>query len=169
MNLVAAALRRPNGRPTSEARYILDEFISIRNSERGHGTYQPDGYYEELYLKNRSVIEDFVLSSDLFSTTLVHINSVDHYGSQYSYRATRLMGAAPIEMPEPIISPTRIRLHSTCLWDRASSIFALDEFIVFRFCRQCSSEHTFFADQMTNDKVVLQSYPGSHKLEAQRK
>jgi len=169
MTLVTDALRRANGKQTSAARYLFEEFIAIRNSERGHGTHQPEGYYEELYLKNRYILEDFVLSSDLLSTTLVYIHSVDHYGEQYSYKVTRLMGAVPIDIPDPIISPTKVRMHSTCVWDGAARLLALAEFVVYRFCKQCCSEHTFFADHMTPDRVFLQSYPGSHRIEVERR
>lgn len=169
MNLVTDAFRRPNGKQTPAARYLFDEFIAIRNSERGHGAQQPEGYYEERYLKNRYILEDLVLSWELLSTTLVYIHSVDHYGEQYSYRVTRLMGAAPIGIPDPIISPTKVRMHSTCLWDGAAGLIALDEFVVYRFCKQCSSEHTFFADRITPDRVFLQSYPGSHRIDVERR
>jgi hypothetical protein len=168
MNLVFESFRRPNGKQTSVARYLFDEFIAIRNSERGHGTQQPEGYYEELYLKNRTILEDFVLSSQLLSTTLVYIHSVDHHDEQSSYKVTRLMGAVPLGLPDPIITSTKVRMHSTCLWDRATRLLALDDFVVYRFCKQCGGEHTFFADCITTHRILLQSYPGSHRIDAKR-
>lgn len=169
LNLVFETFRKPNGKQTPAARYFLDEFITIRNSERGHGTQQPEGYYEGLYLKNRSIIEDFVLSSVLLSTTLIYIHGIDHYHDQYSYTITQLMGPVPIQAADPIISPIKVRMHSTCLWDRGSSLLPLDDFVVYRFCGQCKSEHIFFADCITSDKIQLQSYPGSHKVIEARK
>src|SRR5947209_11083608 len=37
LDLVRPVFKRPNGKVTPTARYLLDEFISLRNSQRGHG------------------------------------------------------------------------------------------------------------------------------------
>ena len=168
MNLVNEAFYRQNGKQTPAARYLFEEFIAIRNSERGHGAQQPEGYYEERYVKNRSILEDIALSTDLFSASLVHVHSIDHHIEQYSYKVTRLMGAFPIGIAEPIITPKKVRMHSTCLWDKAERLLPLDDFVVYRFCKHCSTEHTFFADSITDNLVNLQSYPGSHRMDAKR-
>ncbi len=164
LDMVNATFRRPNKKPTPTARYLLDEFISIRNDERGHGAHQPEGYYEGLYLKNYFIIQDCVIASAFIQLPLVHVHSIDHRDGQYSYKVTLLMGSAATRMAEPIVTTEKVQTGSTCLWDRGLRLFPLREFVMYRYCSQCATEHVFFAEQITEDNVYLHSYIGNHRI-----
>jgi hypothetical protein len=164
LDVVSATFRRPNKKPTSKARYLLDEFISIRNDERGHGAHQPEGYYESLYLKNSLIIQDCVTASTYIQLPLVHVHAVDHHNGQYSYKVTLLMGGAASRMAEPILTMEKVRAGSTCLWDRGLRLFPLREFLMYRYCNICTTEHIFFAEQITDDSIFLHSYIGNHRI-----
>jgi hypothetical protein len=167
IDIVRAALRRQNNKPTSTARYLLEEFISIRNDERGHGAQQPEGYYQNLYLKNHLIIHDCVRACKYVQLPLLHIHAVDHVKEQYGYKTTLLMGGAPIQVPEPVVTPVRAFVGSTCLWDGAR-ILPLNEFVSYRYCDTCRLEHVFFADRITPEKVYYHSYFGSHRMTVDR-
>ncbi len=125
VDIVNATFRKANKKPTPTARYLLDEFISIRNDERGHGAQQPEGYYESLYLKNSLIIQDCVAASSFIQLPLLHVHAVDHHNGQYSYKVTLLMGAAARRMAEPIVTTEKVRTGSTCLWDRGLRLFPI--------------------------------------------
>jgi hypothetical protein len=164
LDTVNATFRRSNKKPTSAARYLLDEFINIRNAERGHGAHQPEGYYEGLYLKNHFVIQDCVTASSHVQLPLLHVHAVDHDKGQYAYKVTLLMGGAASRMAEPIVTTEKVRTGSTCLWDRGLRLFPLREFVMYRYCEICTTEHVFFAEQITEDRVFLHSYLGNHRI-----
>lgn len=168
LDVVSTTFRRTNKKPTSTARYLLDEFISIRNDERGHGAHQPEGYYESLYLKNSLIIQDCVAASMYIQLPLVHVHAVDHYNGQYSYRVTLLMGAAARLLAEPILTTEKVRVGSTCLWDRGLRLFPLREFLMYRYCSVCTTEHVFFAERITDDSIFLHSYIGNHRITISR-
>jgi hypothetical protein len=102
MNIVRTAFRRPNNKPSPIARYLLEDFIRIRNDERGHGAHQPEGYYQGLYLKNYLIVHDCVRACKHLQLPVVHIHAVDHLRAQYGYKTTLLMGGAATGVPEPI-------------------------------------------------------------------
>ena len=162
--VVHSAFRRENNKPTSTARYLLDEFIRLRNDERGHGALQPEGYYESLYLKNYLVIQDCVRACKHAQLSLLHIGGIDHKKGQYAYRATLLMGASPIGMHEPVISPSKVPVGATCLWDGGINLLPVDDFVTYRYCLACASEHMFFVERISEGKSYLHSYVGNHRM-----
>lgn len=168
VDMVRRAFRRPNNKPTSTARYLAEEFISVRNAARGHGSSQPQGYYESLYRRHTLNVMDSVRACEHLTSPLLHIHTVDHDRDQYSYTATLLMGAAPVRVSEPIVATARVRSGSTCLWDGGRRLITLDDFVVYRYCDQCSLEHIFFAEQITDHSVAFHSYVGNHRFTAQR-
>ena len=92
--------RKPNGKPTSVARYLLDEFITLRNDARGHSSQQSAGYYEGLYLKNHLIIQDCIRSCTFLSLPLVYVHSTDDALGRYSYGVTTLPGRCPRQRKE---------------------------------------------------------------------
>jgi hypothetical protein len=168
VDVIREVFRRQNNRPTSTARYLLDEFIRIRNHVRGHGAQQPEGYYEDLYLRNHLNVHDCVRACMYLRLPLIHIHAIAHVGSQYSYKATILMGATPIGSPDLILSPVRAPVGSMCAWDSGARLLPLHDFVTYRYCKTCMLEHVFFADRITADRLSFHSYVGSHRLEVDR-
>ena len=168
IDLIRKAFRKPNNKPTSIARYLADEFISIRNTERGHGAFQSEGHYEGLYHRNHLTVHDCVGECKHVNLPLVHVHAVDHERGRYSYKATLLMGGAPVRMPEPIVTAAKVRVGSTCLWDGKARLLVLDDFVAYKYCRICGLEHVFFAERITNKKVSFHSYFGNHRIEEER-
>jgi hypothetical protein len=169
MDVLRPAFRKANGKATPTARYLLDEFISLRNDVRGHGSQQPEGYYEELYLKNHLIVQDCINACKHLHLPLISIHAVDHQNEQYAYKVTLLMGAAAKSLSEPIVSTTKRPVGATCLWDHAAQLLLLRDFVSHRYCTICASEHVFFADRITAEKIYLHSYFGNHRIEAERK
>jgi hypothetical protein len=168
VDLVRVALRRPNGKPTSTARYLLEEFITIRNDERGHGAQQPEGYYQSLYLRNHLIIHDCLRACKYVQLPLVHVHAIDHVKDQYGYKTTLLMGGSAIQAAEPIVTSVKASVGATCLWDHGVQILALDQFVSYRYCDTCRLEHVFFADRITSEKISYHSYFGNHRTTVDR-
>jgi hypothetical protein len=169
VDILRAAFRRPNNnKPTPTSRYLLEEFTGIRNDERGHGAHQPEGYYEGLYLKNYLIIHDCLRACKHVQLPLLHVHAVDHMNDQYAYKTTLLMGGAPISSPEPIVTSTKVRMGSTCLWDHGARLLSMHGFVTYRYCTTCALEHVFFAERMTEDKISYHSYFGNHRMVIER-
>lgn len=168
IDMIRKVLRKPNNKPTSVARYLMDEFISVRNAERGHGAHQPEGYYESLYLRNHITVQDCVEECRYVNLPLVHVHAVDHDKGRYSYKATLLMGGAPVRMPELIVTAAKVRVGSTCLWDGEALLLVLNDFVAYKYCEKCALEHVFFAEQITNKRVSFHSYFGNHRITEER-
>jgi hypothetical protein len=160
---VRSALRRPNGKPTPAARFILDEFVTIRNRDRGHGTQRPEGYYESVYLKNYLVVADCVQTLSYLRLPLVHIGTMNHANTAFRYGGMYLMGSAPVRTSQPIESAERVDIGATCLSDGSKDLLPLDRFLSFRYCDTCNLEHVFFAEKVESGKRHLISYTGSHR------
>jgi hypothetical protein len=169
VDMVRTAFRRPNNKPTPTARYLLDEFIGIRNDERGHGAQQPEGYYQNLYVKNYLIIHDCLRACKHVQLPLLHVHAVDHVNEQYGYKTTLLMGGAPVRASEPIVTPVKAPVGSTCLWDYGTRMLPVTEFVSYRYCETCQVEHVFFAERITQDKIYYHSYFGNHRMTVDRK
>ena len=164
VDIVRAAFKSPDGKPTAIARYLLDEFISLRNKERGHGAQQPEGHYESLYRGNTLIIQDCVAALRHLEIPLVYVHAADNLTNKCAYKTIRLMGAAPTSSAEPIVTTVKVAVGSTCLWDGSDSLLPLGGFITHRYCPTCGLEHMFFAERITADKLSCHSYVGGHRL-----
>jgi|GEM_PF-5801735 len=162
------AFRRPARRPTPNetARYLFEEFLNVRNTVRGHGSQQPEGYYEGLYLKHHLTVHDCIKACKFIELPLVSIHAVDNVDAQHEYRAAMLLGITP----ESILlrSPTRVSVGDTCVWDHGSRLLPLIDLVSFRYCPVCSLEHVFFAEQITADRIYFHSYTGNHRFDVPR-
>jgi len=158
------AFRKTNGKATPLARYLLDEFISLRNGARGHSSQQPDGYYEDLYKKNHLIVQDCVRGCLFLELPLLHIHSMDHAKDDYSYAVTMLMGASPTTARSGIVTSAKVKVGSTCVWDRDKILLNLFGLVSYRYCPTCSIEHVFFADHITSGATELHSYLGNHRM-----
>jgi hypothetical protein len=168
MDILRSAFRKPNAKPTSTARYLFDDFIKLRNDERGHGAQQPEGYYEGLYLRNNLILHDSMRNCKHLQIPLLYVHAVDHIHEQYSYKTTSLMGPSATRSPESIETQVKMRVGSTCLWDHAANLLPLHEFVVYSYCTTCALEHVFFAERITKEEVFYHSYFGNHRLVVQR-
>lgn len=168
LDVLREAFRRPNGKPTPVSRYLLDEFISIRNEQRGHGAQQPEGHYEGLYLRNYLTIQDCVRDCRHLQLPLLQVHAVDILGGHYAYQTTLLMGGSPARAPEPVVTPVRMRPGSTCVWDRGIRVLPVQDFVTYRYCGVCGLEHVFFAERRTDKKVSYHSYTGNHRIVVER-
>jgi hypothetical protein len=168
MDILRTAFRKPNDKPTPAARYLFDDFIKLRNDERGHGAQQPEGHYEGLYLRNHLILHDSVRNCKHVQIPLVYIHAVDHVREQYSYKTTILMGAVATRSPESIETPVKLRVGSACVWDHGVHLLPLQEFVIYSYCTTCALEHVFFAERITKERVFYHSYFGSHRLVVER-
>jgi hypothetical protein len=155
--------RKP--KPTTTARYLFDEFIRVRNEERGHGAQLPEGYYEELYFKHNMTVHDCIKACGFVQLPLVHIHAVNNVDDQYEYQATLLMGVSP--SATRIQTSAKVPVGAACVWDNGSRLMPLHNFIAYRYCPKCNSEHLFFAERMTSDRLYFHSYIGNHRLEVE--
>jgi len=168
IEILRGIFRRPNTKPTDTARYLFDEFVRIRNRERGHGSQQPDGYYEDLYRNNYMSVHDCVRASTHVRLPLVYLHAVDHREGRYAYKVTLLMGVSPATLSEPIHTSIRVPVRSTCLWDRGAFLLPLNDFLVHQYCRTCYMEHSFFSERITAEQVAFHSYIGNHRQTVDR-
>jgi hypothetical protein len=163
VEILRTAFRKPNKSLTSASRYLFDEFISLRNKERGHGAQQPEGHYESLYLKNYLIIQDTIRACTFLQLPLVHVHAVDHTEERYSYRVTILMGATTTRFAETIETTIKVKTGSTCLWDRGVHLLPLTQFVSFQYCETCRLEHVFLAEQITLEDIRYHAYLGNHR------
>lgn len=165
---VRESLLKHNGKPTPIARYLLEEFVPVRNRERGHGAQQPEGYYEGLYLKNHLHVQDCLTECKYLQVPLVHVQSVDPQKDGYAYRTTLLMGASPRRGPTPILTASMVPVGSTCVWDHGQQLVPLGEFVMFQYCSSCSLEHVFFLERIEEGTAFYHSYIGNHRIVKKR-
>jgi hypothetical protein len=168
VSIIRNTFRRSNGKPTSTARYLLDEFIRLRNADKGHGAYQSEGYYEDLYGRNSVNVQDCITASEHLQIQLVRINDMDSAGDKFAYSATRLMGATPLPIRAALISPVKLKVGATYLWDQKDRFLPLDVFVTYRHCSECGQEHIFFAERITAEEISYHSTSSNHRIDVKR-
>ena len=162
--VLRASLFRPNGRPTPTGRYIMEEFINLRNRERGHASSLPEEAYESLHLRHTTEIHDALESCAYLMYPLVRVESVDVVTEPLSYDVRLLIGPPPLTAIRRIQSPTRVQPGMTCVWDRGEVLLNLDDLVIYRACPVCNVEHTFFLEQWADNTRHYRAYAGNHRF-----
>lgn len=157
---------RKDGSKTPLERYLLEEFLKLRNDEKGHGSSQPEGYYEDLFLKNRLIVEDILKACVHLSIPLVNLGPADARDSGYVHSARLLMGLAPTAIREDIKAETPIPKGATCLWpaNGQDGVISIDQFVSYLYCSVCNREHMFFAERIKGNEVSYFAPVGNHRL-----
>ena len=159
-----SSLFRLNGRPTPTGRYWLEEFINLRNRERGHGSSLPDQAYEALHLRHVIEVYDALEACSYLKYPLVRVESVDVVTKPITYDIRLLVGPPPLTITKRIQSVTHVRLGATCVWDRDETLVDLGELLIYRSCPTCSIEHTFFLEKWTDNTRFYRAYLGNHRF-----
>jgi hypothetical protein len=163
-NALKSSLMRPNGQSTPAGRYLLDEFVNVRNTERGHASSLPDAAYERLHLRHATELHDALGACKHITYPLVRIESVDVVTEPFSYDVRLLVGPPPLTRTERIQAETRIRQGSACGWDRSDTLLDLGEIVIYRTCPVCNLAHSFFLERMDENYRHYHSYVGNHRL-----
>ena len=159
-----SSLWRPNSRFTPAGRYLLEEFIGIRNRERGHASSLPDQAYEARHLRHSTGLLDALSSLTYLSYPLVRIESIDIQTDPYSYDIRLLVGPPPLTSTERIQAATRLSPGAVCVWDRVDTLLDLGGLVIYRSCPTCNLEHTFFLERWANNRRRYHSYFGNHRF-----
>jgi hypothetical protein len=168
IDILRGAFREGKTRPSATARYLFDDFVSLRNRERGHASHQSEGYYEGLYLQNHLIVLDCVAACAHTRLPLLRIHNLNHAGDRFVYQASLLMGPAATRLEDHVVTHDRVAVGATCIWDRGERLLSLREFLAYRYCPICSLEHVFFCERLAKDAVGYHSYVGNHRAEAKR-
>ncbi len=158
-----SSILRPNGRFTPSGRYLLDEFIAIRNRERGHGSSLPDEAYGTLRLRHSAELLDALRSFTYLAYPLVRIESVNIVTDPFSYDVRLLVGPPPLTSTERIQSAIRLPMGAVCVWDQVDGLLDLGGLVTYRSCPICNLEHTFFLERWDNNARHYHSYFGNHR------
>jgi hypothetical protein len=165
LRALARSFRKDNGKPTPAGRYLLDEFVVVRNRERGHASTLTEGAYESLWRSVHPVLMDTLAHCEHLRFHCVRIESVDVGNPDwFTYSITELKGVAPKTAPMAVLSKDRIRQGSVCLWDGAMRLVSLSPFIEYRACGVCGLEHTFFLEKVDGQTLHLHSYAANHRM-----
>ena len=159
-----AGFRRANGRPTSAARFLLEELVTIRNEVRGHGAARTEGMYEDLYRRYASGVHDSLRSLAFLKLPLVRVEDIDVAGEHMHYGVRVLMG--PVARIERFMSSVRMPRGATCVWDKGEVLVSLGDIVRYQSCPACNFDHTFFLDQATSKMAKYKAYAGSHGFQA---
>ena len=166
-NSIAGALMnsfiKPNGKPTPIGRFFLEEFVNIRNEERGHSSSLPDEAYERLHLRHSSVVHDALENCSHMNIPLIRIESVDVATEPISYDIRHLVGPLPLTRTERIQSGSKLRLNSLYIWDKADIFVDLADLLIYKSCPVCNLTHTFFLEKIDNKFLYYHSYFGNHR------
>ena len=160
---LVTSLFKSNGKPTPTGRFWMDEFLNLRNSERGHGSSLPDEAYEALHLRHSSEIYHALESCSYLKYPLVRVESVDISSEPFNYDLRLLIGPPPITITKRIHSTSRVRLGSTCVWDRREMLLYLEDLIIYRNCPTCNVEHTFLLEEWDDSTKKYRAYIGNHR------
>ena len=159
-----SSLVRPNGKPTTAARYLLDEFINLRNHERGHTASLPDQAYDALVMRHASNFYDVFESLAYLRHPLARVESVDVVADPISYDIRLLTGPPPLTETQRVQSSSRLNLEAVCVWDGVEGLLDLGDLLVYRSCPTCNLEHTFFLERWTDDVKYYHAYLGNHRF-----
>lgn len=166
-NSIISALFRSNRKPTAPNRFIFEELVNLRNKERGHGSAQPEGVYENLYFRYHSTINDTLASCLYLKFPLVRIESLDFADRELEYKAIALMGPSPIGYLLTISSDSRLSIGTTCIWDEEHTrLIPLGDLFAYRLC-DCGGEHSFFLDEWADGRRAYHSYTANHRIQEQ--
>ncbi len=159
-----SSILRPNGRFTPSGRYLFEEFVSIRNTQRGHGSSLPDEAYSALRLRHSRELLDSLQSFTFLTFPLVKTESVDIVTDPPNYDVRLLMGPPPLTSTERILSAVRLPMGTVCVWNRDDRLLDLGGLLVYRSCPTCNLEHTFFLERWDDGKRHYHSYFGNHRF-----
>lgn len=161
---VKSSLVRPNGRPTPTGLYLFDEFINLRNEERGHASSLPDSSYERLHLRHENELHDALGCCTYLTYPLVKVESVDVATDPFTYDVRLLVGPPPLTSRERVQAATRVRPGATCVWDGSGTLLDLMDIVVYRSCPTCDLEHTFFLERWAGTSKHYHAYFGNHRF-----
>lgn len=165
LRTLVRSFRKENGKPTSAARYLLDEFVNIRNRERGHASALMEGAYESLCRRVEPVLLEALKQCDHLHFHFLRIESVNPGKEEwFEYSVTLLSGVAPTASVMPVISRDRIRQGSVCLWDGAQHLVPLVPLVDYRTCSSCGLDHCFFIERVDSQGFHLHSYTANHRM-----
>ncbi|MFP3880103.1 MAG: hypothetical protein ACLFVA_04025 [Dehalococcoidia bacterium] len=164
---IANALRysmiRPNGKMTAAGRLFFQEFINIRNVDRGHTASLPDGAYQARYLRHSDEIHDVLANCQHLQLPLILIESANPATESIEYDIRYLVGPPPFAQVERIHTPSRLRLNGLYVWDRGEEFLDLNGLLIFRTCEECKLNHTFFLEKIKDKIRHYHSYFGNHR------
>jgi hypothetical protein len=166
---VLQALRRSfckgKGKPTPVSRYLLEEFVHIRNEERGHAAALPEGAYESLCRQVEPALLGNFKQCEHLRLHFVRVESVNiGKADWFEYSVTLLTGVLPVAGSMPVISRDRIRKGAACLWDGAWRLLALSPLVEYIVCSKCGLEHCFFLECADSQGLHLHSYTANHRM-----
>lgn len=163
-NVLRTSLLRANGKPTPETRYLFEEFVGLRNRERGHGVTRTEGAYEALYLRHRTSLNDALTAIKVLEYPLARIESLDRAAGQLRYRISRLTGPAGIGGMEWVDCTTEIGGGTTCAWDGSQQLLPMTGLLDYRACPDCHEEHCFHLDGGTSEARSYQAFAVNHRF-----
>lgn len=158
------SLRRDDGKPTPAARYLLDEFVHVRNQERGHGAMRPEGVIQELYSRHCTTLHDSLADLSYLEFPLVRVESVNVAMPKMLYDVRVLTGPSPMGRMARAVSEAQVSRGSTCVWDRSEGLLNLGGLVAYRLCTMCGLEHTFFLERVRGETRQYHSYSGNHRM-----
>ena len=165
LRTLVKSFRKDNGKPTPAGRYLLDEFIVVRNRERGHASALPEGAYDSLCRSVYPVLVDTLAKCEHLRFHCVRVEGVDVGNPEwFTYSVTVLKGMAPSTAAMPVLSKDRIPQGSVCVWDGAMRLVSLSPFVDYRVCDLCGLEHTFFVEKADGRTLHLHSYVANHRM-----
>src|SRR5262249_51214468 len=145
-------------------RYLLDEFVAIRNRDRGHASAQHEGAYDSLCKSVEPALMDGLIHCEHVHLHCVRVESVDVGNPDwFTYTVAPLRGVAP-SAPLPVLSTDRIRVGAVCVWDGAMRLVSLSPWVEYRVCAVCGLEHTFFVEKADAQTFALHSYAANHRM-----
>jgi hypothetical protein len=155
---------------------MLEDFTSLRNSTRGHGTTMSDAYYKSIFEQNIGKMEKLLSTvSFLKNYWLLKPISIT-YGSAYcEFSAWKLTGGNPSFDKRNLRSRSPLTTDKVIYLNRSLETLELDPYVVVEVCEQCGREELLLFDKLSAEKITYlgydtcpkphrSSYPYAHKL-----
>ena len=161
-----ASLYKPNGKLTHAGKF-LEELVSLRNDEKGHAFTQSNAAYERMYRRYAVTLHETLISLKHLNLPLTRIEKMDLADSaNFKYTIRVLVGESQIGSLKTLVSPLKVRLDQTCVWDGGEILISLQGLVVYTACDAgCNLQHTFIFKRRTkNGNVEYQSPAGNHRI-----
>jgi hypothetical protein len=159
-----SSLVRSNQKLKPHARYLFEEFVRVRNDEKGHGSTRPEGAYETLYLRHQSNVHDAIQAMQFLKNLLVRVEAMDVRAGRFVYDARLLMGPSAHGKLMKISTDDQIAVGTTCVLTSGGELVPLLGTVSRRLCKVCQLEHTFLLDKDDGKERKYMSFVGSHKI-----
>jgi hypothetical protein len=162
-NALRSSVIKSNGKITPAGRLFLEEFVNIRNVNRGHTASLPDGAYEAPYLRHADELHDALANCEHLQLPLILIESANPASEPIEYDIRFLVGPPPFAQAERIHTASRLRLNGLYVWDRDEDFLDLNGLLICRSCPECKLNHTFFLEKIIDKNMHYHSYFGNHR------